>query len=63
MNRKKEERKNPKKSTPKLKTTKEKTTQSEKVGCKNCHQLYEKLKEEKFQRILTHEKAEFWEGL
>ena len=60
----KKEKKTPKHTSQKPKT-KDKTTHTEKnvVPCSGCQQLYEKLQEEKFQRILTNKEAEFWEGL
>ena len=63
MNQKKGEKENtPKNNTPKP-WTKNKSPQNQKVGCKNCQQPYEKLQEEKFQRIVTNKEAEFWDGL
>ena len=44
-------------------TSKQEKTSQTNIECPNCKSLYDQLQEEKFQRLLAENQAEFWENL
>ena len=44
-------------------TSKQEKTSQTNIECPNCKLLYNQLQEEKFQRLLAENQAEFWEDL